>query len=583
MPISDVFRPRIGAKLRRLYGDRAEGVLRRIDASVDRHGSLRQAAPRSPWDERTVLLITYGDQVQSRGRPALEVLGEFLHEHGLDRVFAGMHLLPFFPYSSDDGFSVIDYRQVRPPLGDWSDVDRLSHSFDLMFDFVVNHCSQRHAWFQAYLRGEAPYVDFFIEVEPGTDLSQVTRPRSLPLLTPFETSRGTKHVWTTFSADQVDLDFSNPDVLVEMLDVLLLYLERGAKAIRLDAIGFLWKRIGTTCMHLPETHAVVKILRDLVDDVAPGTVLLTETNVPHHENVGYFGEGDEAHAVYQFSLAPLLLDAFLTGDAEPLSRWLAGLEFPGPGLRFFNFTASHDGIGVRPLEGLVSQDRLDALVEGVRRRSGLVSTRRRPDGVDVPYELNVTYFSALDAPEGLAPDVHARRFLASQGVMLAIRGVPGVYFHSLVGTPNDREGVEKTGQNRAINRRKYDLDELRQMLRDESSPQRMVFDGYRRMLALRTAQPAFHPDAEQVVVDAGQRSVIAFARTSLDGRQRILVLANTADRAVRVALPPVGDGALDRDLLSGRPVGRGDYELGAYETAWLASGREASATGHPTR
>ena len=574
MPISDVFRARIAAKLRRLYGNRAEAVLRRIDELADRYASLRERTDKRLYGEQTIMLITYGDQLRCDGRPSLQVLNGFLHEFGLDKVLSGIHVLPFFPYSSDDGFSVIDYRQVDPPLGDWDDVDSLARSFGLMFDFVVNHCSQHNAWFQSYLRGEAPYTGYFIEADPQADLSAVTRPRSSPLLTPCETNRGTKHVWTTFSDDQVDLNFANPDVLVEMLGILLFYIRHGARSIRLDAIGFLWKTIGTNCMHLPKTHTVVKIMRDLVDDVAPGTILLTETNVPHEENVSYFGggDGDEAHAVYNFSLAPLLLDAFLTGDARPFCRWLADLEYPGWGMTFFNFTASHDGIGVRPLEGLVSQGRFDALVDGVRRRGGLVGTRQKPDGTDAPYELNVTYFSAIDSPEGLPPDVHARRFLASQAVMLAVRGVPGIYFHSLVGTPNDHAGVERTGHNRSINRRKFEIDELRQILRDEGSAQRMVFEGYQKLLAVRTRQPAFHPDAEQSVIDVGHDSLIAIARTSRDGSQQILTLANVADEAVQVDLSSLGDVAVDRDLLSGRLVDDGRYEVAAYDIAWLASG-----------
>jgi sucrose phosphorylase len=572
MPISDVFRPRIAAKLRRLYGKGAQAVLRRIDDLADRYASLGENRDKRLYGEHTVMLITYGDQVRSGGRPPLQALNGFLHEYGLDKLISGLHILPFYPYSSDDGFSVIDYRQVDPALGDLEDIDSLSNSFGLMFDFVVNHCSQQNEWFQAYLRGEEPYTGYFIEVDPAVDLSAVTRPRTSPLLTPFETARGTKHVWTTFSADQIDLNFANPDVLLEMLDVLLLYAEHGARAIRLDAIGFLWKTIGTNCIHLSETHTAVKIMRDVVDDVAPGTVLLTETNVPHEENVSYFGggDGDEAHAVYNFSLPPLLLDAFLTGDAGPFSRWLSGLDYPGPGMTFFNFTASHDGVGVRPLEGLVSEERFQGLVESVRRLGGVVNSRRMPDGTDRAYELNVTYFSALGSPEGLPPELHARKFLASQGVMLAVRGVPGIYFHSLVGTPNYHEGVERTGQNRTINRRKFEADELRRILDDEDSAQRLVFDGYLRLLSVRTTQPAFHPDAEQTVVDVGHEAVIAFTRTSQDGSQRVLVLANVGSRSVDVDLAPLGDLPVERDLLSEKPVSGGRFRVEPYDIAWLA-------------
>ena len=552
-----------------LYGQAAEALLPRIDELADRYAQLRDRKAPPLWDERSVVLITYGDQVSSPDRPSLQALRQFLAEHELDQLINSIHILPFFPYTSDDGFSVADYRRVDPPLGDWRDIDRLGQSFGLMFDFVVNHCSQQSEWFQRYLRGEQPYTNYFIDVDPATDLSQVTRPRGTPLFTPFQTNQGTKHVWTTFSADQIDLNFACPDVLIEMLDILLLYVQRGASIIRLDAIGFLWKEIGTTCMHLPQTHTAVKVMRDLLEDVAPGTILLTETNVPHQENISYFGDGDEAQAVYQFSLAPLLLDAFLTEDASPLKEWLSSLEYPGEGMTFFNFTASHDGIGVRPLEGLVSHRRIDALVEGVKKRGGLVNTRRNPDGTDSPYELNITYFSALDSPAGLPADVHARKFLTSQGVMLALRGIPGIYFHSLVATPNFHEGVRATGHNRTINRRKFDIDQLRGILRDAESAQRIVFDGYRRMLAIRTRQPAFHPAADQCVLDTPHKSLVAFTRTSTDGDQQILVAANTAKQPVTLDLSDYPDVRAARDLLSGKVADAGTFEIGGHDIAWL--------------
>lgn len=569
MPVSEQVRARMLEKLRLLYGERANGVLGRIDELANRYAGLRNRKQRPLWDERSVALITYGDQVRASGLTALEAQRQFLVDYGISELVSSIHLLPFFPYSSDDGFSVIDYRRVDPAVGDWADVENLGESFGLVFDFVINHCSQENEWFARYQRGEAPYTNFFIEVDPATDLSDVTRPRSTPLLTPFATSRGTKHVWTTFSADQVDLNFACPDVLLEALDVLLLYIEHGATVIRLDAIGFLWKRIGTTCMHLPETHAIVKLMRALVDDLAPGVVLLTETNVPHAENVSYFGHGDEAHAVYQFSLAPLLLDAFLTGDAGPLNVWLSGLKFPGDGMTFFNFTASHDGIGVRPLEGLVSAERVDGLVDAVRRRGGLVGMRTKPDGTESPYELNISYVSALGSPGGLSTEEHARRFLTSQGLMLALRGVPGIYFHSLVGTRNYLEGVARTGQNRSINRRKFEAEELRGILSDETSLERKILDGYRRMLAVRIAQPAFHPDGGQNVLETDHDSVVAFTRTSMDGNQQIHVVANVGKAPVTLDLKKLIGVEANQDLLSGTRVENREFELAPFGIAWL--------------
>ena len=456
----------------------------------------------------------------------------------MDGLFSTLHILPFFPSSSDDGFAVTDYRVVDPTVGSWHDIQVLDQSFDLMFDLVLNHCSARHPWFQHYLAGRQPYRGYFLEADPLGDYGTVTRPRSTPVLTPFQAAGGERHLWTTFSADQVDLNWANPDVLAEMLDTLLFYVQHGARIIRLDAVAYVWKMRGTSCIHLPQAHVVVKLMRTLLEAVAPDRLLVTETNVPHAENVSYFGKGDEAHMVYQFSLPPLLLDAFLSGDARALTGWLAQLERACPGTTYLNFTASHDGIGLRPLEDLISAQRLDRLVAAVRSTGGLVSTRRKADGTDSPYELNISYFSAMGALPSLTSQTHVRRFLASQAIMLALRGIPAVYFHSLVGTPNDAQGVQRSGRARTINRRKFDWHELQELLTPEQSVQRQVFESYCRMLAVRMGQSAFHPDADQEVLDVDNRSVIAFLRTSVDGCQQILVTANVADTTVSIRVPP---------------------------------------------
>lgn len=565
--LTDPTRERILARLRRLYGDAAESTMQRIAALAEAF----DAADRSReelWTERDVVLITYGDQVQSDEAPPLAELQSFLLEYGLNDVINSVHILPFSPYSSDDGFSVIDYRKVNPDFGTWDHVAAIGESFDLMFDLVLNHCSSRHEWFQKYLAGEEPYTGYFIDLPPETDVSQVTRPRSTPLLTAYETNRGTKHVWTTFSADQVDLNFGNSNVLIEMLDVLLSYVQRGARIIRLDAIAYLWKQLGTSCIHLPETHEVVKLMRDLLDALAPGTILLTETNVPHAENVSYFGEGDEAHMVYQFSLAPLLLDAFLARDVTPLRTWLNGLEPLPPTNAFFNFTASHDGIGVRPLEGLIDEERFERLIDATRHRGGLVNTRRQPDGTDSPYELNITYYSALADPDA-DDDRNIQRFLASQAVMLSLAGIPGIYFHSLFGTPNDRAGVERTGHARTINRRKFQRAELDAALRDESSVARRVFDGYRHLLRARIAQPAFHPNAPQRVIETGDDRVLSFVRGEESG-PRILVVVNVSDEPVKIAPPSDFAQAACVDLLTGDTFeAGGPIQLPPARVRWL--------------
>ncbi len=560
---------RLRNRLEEIYPGRADECLVPLLELLQRYVHLRGESRGPRWDERDVVMITYADQIRRDGEAPLNTLGSLLAATGLDKLINTVHLLPFYPSSSDDGFSVVDYRAVDPAAGTWDDIHQLARQQPLMFDLVLNHASQRCAWFQGYLAGAPKYLDYFIEVDPDEDLSKVTRPRSLPLLTPFETSRGTRHVWTTFSADQVDLNYANPAVLIDMLDVFLFYIQQGARIIRLDAIAYLWKRLGTACVHLPETHSVVKLMRDIADLIAPRVILLTETNVPHEENISYFGKGDEAHMVYQFSLPPLLLDALLSRDATAFNRWLRGLEPAEPGTTFFNFTASHDGIGVRPLEGLVDSARVTQLVEEMRVRGGMIGTRRNPDGSDSPYELNITYVDALKDATSSDVAEHARRFLASQAIMLSLQGIPGIYFHSLFGTQNDVQAAAASGIPRRINRRKFEWFELLDVLEQPHSLQARILNGYRRLLEVRIAQPAFHPDGQQTVCEHAQRSLIAFERTSPDGSQRILVVANldAEHMAVDVAQLTQATGFLD--VLGGQPIQDGQVMLAPLQTAWL--------------
>ncbi len=562
---------RLRPRLELLYGPRADACLARIMILARDYAPALQKQQRPAWDERDVVLITYGDQVRVPDAPPLRALARFLTDAGLDRLIRNVHLLPFYPYSTDDGFSVIDYRAVDPALGDWPDVHALVRKHHLMFDLVLNHISRKSKWFSEYCAGREPYVRYFIEVDPGEDLSAVTRPRALPLLTPVETSRGVRHVWTTFSDDQIDLDFAEPDVLVEMLEILLFYLHEGARIVRLDAIAYLWKRIGTPCIHLPETHAVVKIMRDLADELAPGAILLTETNVPHEENVSYFGDGDEAQMVYQFSLAPLLLEALISGDASLLHRWLADLEAPRPGTTYFNFTASHDGVGVRPLEGLMPRERQDRLLAAVLARGGHISARRSPSGQESPYELNITYFDALSDPDRPDRELQIRRFLASQAAMLSLQGIPGIYFHSLVATPNDVEGVRRTGRARSINRRKFEFAHLAAAVTAPGTAPATVLDAYRRMLATRIGQPAFHPDAAQHVLPLVNPAVLGLVRGDREAPESILVIVNAGPARAEIDVRAWAGRRPRVDLLG--PAERAPLEdrvvLEPYQVMWL--------------
>lgn len=526
------------------------------------------------WTHRDTILITYADMVRAdhgEPTPPLKKQHRFLSQE-LKGLASSLHILPFFPSSSDDGFSVIDYRKVDPAYGNWNDIVDLAADFRLMGDLVLNHVSRESEWFKGYLRGDRPYDRYFIEVDPDIDLSGVTRPRSTPMLTPVSTANGQKLVWTTFSEDQKDVNFRNPDVLFEFLDILFFYVVRGIKVIRLDAVAFIWKEIGTTCIHMPQTHEIVKLMRSLVDIFMPDVTLITETNVPHRENISYFGDGDEAHMVYQFSLPPLLLHALLKEDSRFLTRWAESLRPPPPGCTFFNFTSSHDGIGVRPLEGLVPEEEILELVEMIKNRGGFVSYRQNPDGSMSPYELNITYFDAFSTGNGHAR-LQEKRFLCSQMIMLSLQGVPGIYFHNLTGTPNNLEGVRRTGRYRTINRKKWKYSELMKELDREGSKTGTIFRAYKRLLKIRREHPAFHPFGGQTIYDGGSR-LFLIGRQAPDGSERVFVLCNMTKEPQQVDLIRLGL-PLSRkdvccDLISGKvAVTEGCVRLEPFEVLWV--------------
>lgn len=517
--------------------------------------------------ERDQLLITYGDTVLADGQRPLQALKSFADTQ-LASAFSGIHILPFFPFSSDDGFAVIDYTEVREDLGTWDDIRGLSEHFELMFDLVINHCSREHLWFADFIGGRTPGRDYFITVDesPEPDLSSVVRPRNTPLLSAVRTYAGVRHVWTTFSEDQIDLNFANPDVLCQFVEILLLYVSHGARLVRLDAIAFLWKRVGTRCSSLAETHTVVRILRLLLDACQANVRLLTETNVPHAENVSYFGNRDEAHLVYQFSLAPLLLYSYLFNDGSDLGRWAQALQPAPEGCSYLNFIASHDGIGMRPLEGLVSEERTAALIERVRERGGFVSLRQLPDGSERVYEINSALFSAFGGEE---TDVPA--YVGAHQLLLGFQGVPALYLNALVGSSNDIAGVERTGRTRSINRGQWQLDELNAEIAQPGSRHGQVHSQLLHSLQVRREQPAFSPAArQQVLVGAASALVLLRESTGPDG-QRILVVGSFLSQQQQLDWPALAT-SHERavDLLTGVqiPVDRA-ITLAAYQVLWL--------------
>ena len=526
------------------------------------------------WSHQDQILITYGDMVQPNLGEAvdkLEVQRRFLNEYAKD-FLSTIHILPFFPSSSDDGFSVVDYKRVDSRLGGWEDIEAFSKDYRLMGDLVMNHVSRYSMWFKKYLEKEKPYTDYFIEVDPETDMSSVTRPRSSPVLTPVHTEEGEKFVWTTFSDDQIDVNFSNPELLFRYLDIFLFYISKGLSLIRLDAVAYIWKELGTSCIHLPETHEIVKMMRTVVDHYAPETTLITETNVPHKENISYFGDGDEAHMVYQFSLPPLLLHAILTENAEYLTTWAQSLKPLPKNCTYFNFTASHDGIGVRPLEGLVPDKEFHALVEGMKKRGGFVSEKQNSDGSLSPYELNITYFDAFSDYNG-SQSIQERRYICSQLIMLSLQGVPGIYFHNLTATRNNIRGVSITGRYRTINRKKWKYEELVDSLNDPDTNTYRIFNRYKDILMKRNEHPAFHPFGSQTVYEVDS-DLFCILREDPSNIERILVVANLKNEKITKSLGdldlPIEKHSTYDDILTGKNrIKDSELTLDECQVAWL--------------
>ena len=533
---------------------------------------------RDLWDAGDVWMITYADSLQRAGEAPLHTLRRFLDEQ-LAEVVSGVHVLPFYPYSSDDGFAVSDYLAVREDLGDWSDIRALADRYRLMADLVINHCSAAHPWFLAYCEGRSPGAGYFVELEAGADLSAVVRPRTSPLLRPTETVAGLRHVWCTFSHDQIDLNFANPAVLREFVHIVRHYLDQGVRIFRLDAVAFLWKEPGSASLNLPQTHEIVRLLRTLVEHAEPGAVLITETNIPNRENLSYFGNANEAHLVYNFSLPPLMLHTLLTGDCSYLKRWLMSMPPARNGTTYLNFIASHDGIGLRPAEGLLRDDEVQALIDHALAAGGQVSWRALTRGERRPYEINISLFSALAATLDGPDTLGVERLLCAHSILLALEGVPAIYIHSLLATENDTARMARTGNSRSINRHQWDADVLQARLESPESPQARVLGELRRLIRIRARQPAFHPNATQFTLHLGE-AVFGFWRQSMDRRQSIFALHNISREPQRVPLAELNLVLTDRwqNLISGRVYERLDetVELAPYECVWISNGPPAA-------
>lgn len=554
LKIADSDRQRIFKRLCFLYGEaQAQQHLPELERVLKVYYAHKPPAriaaesllePSDRFTEQDVILITYGDLLRSEKTSPLASLVHILEEvPGFKKAINTLHILPFFPYSSDRGFSVMDFRTVDPKLGSWQDIAKIGDSYQLMFDAVCNHTSSKSKAFQKLLNGSPEYRDIATVYHSPDELSQadrqkIVRPRTSDVLTKFQSIDGPIWVWTTFSADQVDLNYRNPKVLLWVIETLLLYVRRGADLIRLDAVTYLWQIPGTSCANLEQTHETIKLFRDIFNIVAPGVALITETNIPHEQNIAYFGNGsDEAQMVYNFALPPLVLHTFYREDTTALARWARQLEFPSTTCTYLNILDTHDGIGLMGVKNILSSEEIQYLINRAREHGAFVSYRTGVGGKDEPYEINTTWFSALNLDSSGEPlAIQIKRFVASRSLALVLKGVPGIYLHGLIGTSNDVDAVIKTKSKRDINRQIVAETSLDRELKLPNSKLSQLTQALGTLLEIRVQQRAFHPQGEQQIFTYAKQCFVVL-RTAPGRKEHILTVTNVSNQICQLEIP----------------------------------------------
>ncbi|MBN2425793.1 MAG: sugar phosphorylase [Calditrichaceae bacterium] len=537
--------------------------------------------PENRFTEKDVILITYGDLIQSTSENPLKVFHHICDQY-LHGVITTIHILPFFPYSSDRGFAIMDFVDVDPNLGAWEDILDMKTHFRLMFDGVLNHVSSKCHWFQEFLNQNPEFEDFFTVFSTKQKISEdylkiIVRPRTTELLSAYQTLNGPRMVWTTFSADQIDLNYKNPKVILKMIEILLTYIRRGADIIRLDAVTYLWEELGTSCVHLEQNHITIKLFRDILDAVAPHVALITETNVPHADNIRYFGNGfDEAQMVYNFALPPLVLFTFQNENSAKLTEWAKDLKPFSRQATFFNFLDSHDGVGVMAVRDILTPREIEMMSLKILEHGGYISYKDNGDGTTSPYEFNITWWSAINNDDtDESKSLQVERYLASRAIALVMMGVPGIYLHGFLGSKNDAELVLAEKQTRSINRKNIMESELIKSLGNPKSTTFQVTSRLRRLIKKRINEPAFHPNAGQKVFNISDK-LFCLLRTANEHNQQILTVTNISNRSLSVnlnldAIPHAGNRW--QDIVSGSVFTSPDnylrFDLKPYQVCWL--------------
>ncbi|WP_288250328.1 sugar phosphorylase [uncultured Prochlorococcus sp.] len=536
--------------------------------------SFEEISNNERWNQSHSVLITYADSIYKNGEPTLITLRDLLSNHfgSLSRV---IHILPFLKSTSDGGFAVSSYDSLEEKFGDWNDLKSISKNHVLMADLVLNHVSSSHQWVQQFIKSQELGISNVFSPEQNLDWSNVVRPRSSSLFSQINTENGPKQVWTTFGPDQIDLNWQNPKMSLEFLNLIILYLSNGVKWLRLDAVGFIWKESGTTCLHLPKAHSIVKILRILLNDLLDDGVLITETNVPQKENLSYLVPKDEAHMAYNFPLPPLLLEAIITSRADILNSWISDWPELPYDTTLFNFTASHDGVGLRALEGLMNEQRIKDLLINCEKRGGLVSHRRLSNGEDKPYELNISWWSAMEDSSRDSNRFQFERFILTQLLVMALKGVPAFYLPALLASENDIKSFSMTGQRRDLNREKFKSDNLVSVLNNPESNANKNLKCLRNAMDLRSELEQFHPRSEMECLSKGRSDIVVIKRGN--GPKSIFAIHNMTENKINYQLndydlPEIKDNDFNmKDFLASTKYNWKNISLDPFQVIWLGS------------
>ena len=563
-----------------LYGQRPDAaerlgelVERLAGAYIDRPAELRYRDMAREEDHNWFLsqelagMALYCDGFAG-DLAGLEARLPYLSELGINLI----HVMPILacpPGASDGGYAVSDFRDIDPRAGTLKDLRQLAASLRkrdmlLTLDVVVNHTSDQHEWAQRARAGDQDYQAFYylFDNREIPDLFEETMPEIFPETAPgnftWDPTLG-KWAMTVFNDYQWDLNYTNPRVLIEMVDIILFWANQGADVVRLDAVAFLWKKIGTQCQNEREAHLILQLMKDCCQVVAPGVLFIAEAIVAPLEIIKYFGEdaimAKECEIAYNATFMALLWDATATKNAKLLRRGIQNLPAKLDRATWLNYIRCHDDIGL----GFDDNDiRASGYEPGPHRRflvdwlTGNFAgspARGRPFGVN-PKTGDARISGALASLVGLeaaleqqdwtAIDRAIEQILLLHGLILSFGGIPLLYYGDEIGTFNDcsfMQDAAKAGDSRWIHRPRIDW-ERAERRHDRGSIEQRLFDGLKKMIAVRKTIPAFADFNNRELLAPEDPRLFAFLRThpALTS-DAVLVVANLGLEAATLDLP----------------------------------------------